>query len=194
MLHFVNNLLVSSEDKKDKLWKIHPWLSRMRENCSKLVYIKDKPHPWEFKSWCRAGVSGTLYDFEVYQGGNGKRSELGQGADVVLKLASTLVSHVNYKLYAGNLFTSLNLLLKLKERGIHYTDTVRKNRLAGCTVREKKTLIKSGRGSYDHRVEKNNNIVAVRWLDNKVVTLFSTLSGIEPHSARFQKSDKCIKN
>ena len=215
MLHFVNNLLVSSEDKKDKLWKIRPWLARMRENCLKLVpeehcsidemmcqyrgktspirqYIKGKPHPWGFKSWCRAGVSGILYDFEVYQGGDGKRSELGQGADVVLKLASTLVSHVNYKLYADNLFTSLNLLLKLKERGIHYTGTVRKNRLAGCTMREEKTLMKSGRGSYDHRVEQNNNIVAVRWLDNKVVTLFSTLTGIEPlgSAKRWDKKKK----
>ena len=28
--HFVNNLMVSSEEKKDKLWKIRPWLSAMR--------------------------------------------------------------------------------------------------------------------------------------------------------------------
>ncbi|XP_046864364.1 piggyBac transposable element-derived protein 3-like [Xenia sp. Carnegie-2017] len=115
MLHFVNNLLVSDNDKRDKLWKIRPWLEKMRENCLKLIpeehnsidemmckyrgrtspirqYIKSKPHPWGFKVWCRAGDSGILYDFDAYQGGNGKRSQLGQGADVVLKLTSTFLN------------------------------------------------------------------------------------------------------
>lgn len=35
--HFVNNVLISLEDKKDKLWKIRPWLTMMRDNCLKIV-------------------------------------------------------------------------------------------------------------------------------------------------------------
>ena len=37
--HFVNNLLVSSQEKKDKLWKIRPWLSAMWNNCLKIVQL-----------------------------------------------------------------------------------------------------------------------------------------------------------
>lgn len=74
---------------------------------------------------------------------------------------------------------------------MHYTGTVEKNRLSGWKLREEKTLKKSGRGSYDHRIEQNN-IVAVRWLGNKAVTLFSTLTGIEPvmSAERWDKKKK----
>jgi hypothetical protein len=92
--------------------------------------------------WCRAGTNGILYDFDVYQGGNGSRSELGQGTDVVLKLTSTLLDNANYKIYADNLFTGIPLLAKLKERGLHYTGTIRKNRMAGCNLLGEKDLKK----------------------------------------------------
>ena len=114
LLHFGDNTRVSDEDKKDKLWKIRPWLTGMRENCLKVTpeehcsidemmcqyrgqrspirqYIKSKPHPWGFKIWGKAGISGMLYDFDVYQGGDGKCTQLGQGGDVVIKLTSTIV-------------------------------------------------------------------------------------------------------
>ena len=113
LLHFVDNTRVSDEDKKDKLWKIRPWLTGMRENCLKVTpeehcsidemicqyrgqrssirqYIKSKPHPWGFKIWGRAGISGMLYHFDVYQGGDGERTQLGQGENVVIKQTSTL--------------------------------------------------------------------------------------------------------
>ena len=131
-LHFVNNLTVSDDDKKDKLWKIRPFLTEMRENCLSLTpdehcavdemmckyrgttsqvrqYIKGKPHLWGFKIWGRAGPSGILYDFDVYQGGSGERTALGQGGDVIMKLTSTLPEHKNHKIYADNLFTSVPL-------------------------------------------------------------------------------------
>jgi hypothetical protein len=126
----INKFVVVVEDKKDKLWKIRPWLTMMRDNCLKIVpeehcsvdemmcqyqgrtspirqYIKGKPHPWGFKVWCRAGTNGILYDFDVYQGGDGSKSALGQRADVVLKLTSTLLDNANYKIYADNLFTGI---------------------------------------------------------------------------------------
>lgn len=52
--------------------------------------------------------------------------------------------------------------------------------MAGCNILGEKDLKKKGRGSYDHRVEENNNIVAVRWFDNKAVTLLSTHTGVQP--------------
>lgn len=36
-LHFVNNLTVSDTEKRDKLWKIRPWLNSFREMCLQVV-------------------------------------------------------------------------------------------------------------------------------------------------------------
>ena len=90
-VHFVNNLSISEDDKKqDRLWKIRPWLSILREKFLTVTpeehhavdeimvafkgkslmrqYMPNKPHKWGFKIWGRSGVSGYLYDFDVYQG------------------------------------------------------------------------------------------------------------------------------
>lgn len=89
-LHVVNNLEVTSEQKKDKLWKIRPWISALQCNLAgteqeeynavdKIMvpltgrsslkqYIPNKPAPWGFKLWGRAGTTGILYEFDVYQG------------------------------------------------------------------------------------------------------------------------------
>ena len=130
----------------DKLWKLRPWLDSFREKCLQVVpeehnsvdemmipfkgrfssikqYMRGKPHPWGFKVWVRTGISGMMCDFDVYQGStNGIRakSELGLSGDVVMKLASTLPEGQNYKIYADNFFTSVRLIEKLVERGIHY--------------------------------------------------------------------------
>lgn len=77
------------------------------------------------------------YDFDVYQGGDGTRPELGQGADVVLKLTSTLEANCNYKVYADNLSTGVSLIVKLAERG---------------KLKEEKKMKKEGRGTYDSKV------------------------------------------
>ena len=139
-----------------------------------MQYIRNKPHPWGFKIWVRAGSRGMVHDFDVYQGGDGKRTELGQGADVVLKLAATLPHNVNYKICTDNLFTGIPLLLEIKQLGMHYTGTVRSNRLHDCHLPDEKFLKKKGKGLHDHKVEEERGIVAVRWLDNKAVTLLST--------------------
>lgn len=87
-LHFVNNLTIP--EKKDKLWKLRPWLDSFSKKCLQVVpkehisgdemipfkgkfsgmkqYMRGKPHPWGFKVWVRTGISGILCDFDVYQG------------------------------------------------------------------------------------------------------------------------------
>ena len=39
---------------------------------------------------------------------------------------------------------------------------------------------KGGRGSFDYRTDKSTNNIAVRWYDNKTVTLVSSFVGVEP--------------
>lgn len=157
-----------------------------------LQYLRGKPHPWGFKVWGRADSGGILYDFDVYQGGDGTRTELGQGADVVLQLTSTLPPFCNYKIYADNLFTGVPLLTKLLEKGMLYTGTVRQNRMSGCQLKDEKTMKKEGRGSIDFNIEEVNNIAAIRWYDNKAVSLLSTHKAIQPigEASRWDKKKK----
>ena len=79
---------------RHKLWKLRPWLSALRDDFLSIPaeennyvdeimvafkgkhsikqYIRGIPYPWGFKLWGRAGASGILYDFDVYQGSNTK--------------------------------------------------------------------------------------------------------------------------
>ncbi|XP_033973808.1 piggyBac transposable element-derived protein 3-like [Trematomus bernacchii] len=210
-LHFVNNLTVSEMEKKDKLWKLRPWLDTFREKCLQVVpeehnsvdemmipfkgkFSSIKPHPWGFKVWVRTGVSGMICDFDVYQGSDGIRakSELGLSGDVVMKLASTLPEGQNYKVYADNYFTCVPLVVKLLDRGIHYVGTARQVRLPNCNLEEEKSLKKKGRGRFDIRVEANHNICAVKWYDSRAVTLVSSFAGPHPVQ-RIQRWDKANK-
>lgn len=222
-IHLVDNQQVSEEEKTDKLWKINPWLQKLRRNCLKVVpeehnsidemmipfkgkfskikqYIKGKPHPWGIKVWARTTPSGCLCDFEVYQGNRDRKekSHLGVGADVVLRLCESLPSNIpgeqpfNYKITADNFFSGLPLVTSLQSVGLHYTGTVRPNRLPGSKLQTENEMKKKGRGSIDYNVERTSNIVAVRWFDTRAVTTISTYAGTEPINKvkRYDKSKK----
>ncbi|KAG0430632.1 hypothetical protein HPB47_022529 [Ixodes persulcatus] len=55
-----------------------------------------------------------------------------------------------------------------------------------------KDLRKRGRGSFDYKVENSENVVLVRWLDNKAVQLASSYTGVEPEDQvkRWSASEK----
>ena len=112
-----------------------------------------------------------------------------------MKLAATLPENQNYKICADNFFSSVQLIEKLLESGIHYTGTVRKNRLPGCDLKSDKTLEAEGRGTFDSRVEVGRKIIAVRWMDTKCVTLLSSHTGVDPteNVNRWDKKTKTFK-
>ncbi|KAG1674650.1 PiggyBac transposable element-derived protein 3 [Nymphon striatum] len=203
VLHFANNTSATDEEKRDKVWKIRPWLDKFRTNCLKTEpeefnsvdeimvpfkgkfssirqYIKNKPHKWGLKMWARTAISGILYDFDVYQGGGGARTALGVGGDVVMKLSETLPHNKNYKVFADNYFSGLPLVVSLRNLGIHYIGTIRPNRLPQCTIISDKELAKKNRGSVDEIVETNSNVVVVKWYDNRCVSLISSFIGATP--------------
>uniref|UniRef100_A0A3Q1JQK9 PiggyBac transposable element-derived protein domain-containing protein n=1 Tax=Anabas testudineus TaxID=64144 RepID=A0A3Q1JQK9_ANATE len=204
LLHFQDNLNVSEDAKKDKLWKLRSWLEQLRqrflsippEECHAVdeimvpfkgksqlrCYMPGKPHRWGFKMWGRAGQSGYLYDFDVCQGAehpDKEKSDVGASGDVVLKMTSTLPAGKNHKVFADNYFTSVPLVEHLKQRGIYYIGTVRMNRVKNCQLMDEKDLKKKGRGSLDFRVNQEDLII-VKWFDNKAVNLISSFVGIEP--------------
>ncbi|KAG5882394.1 hypothetical protein JTB14_020534 [Gonioctena quinquepunctata] len=96
-----------------------------------------------------------------------------------------------HELYFDNLFTGLNLLQHLKERGYQGTGTVRENRIPkNFPMSDKQTLTKKRRGTYESTIQRETGVMAVKWVD----TVASTCHGILPLSQvkRYSSAKKKI--
>ena len=177
-----------------------------KTKCSSIrQYNPKKPKKWGFKNLVRAGSSGIMYDFFIYEGkstannnenDNTDYDHLQKSAQVVAKLCQNLPSHKNHKLFFDNWFSTLELMLYLKNKGILAVGTIRLNRLGGCSASSNKDLQKAGTGSSDYRTDNNSGIVVVKWVDNNVVQLISNFVGIEPMTSieRWCKKEKKRKD
>lgn len=203
-LHFVDNN--ADNDSNDKLAKVRPVIDAVRDCCvlvepeefhsideqiipSKTKYSKirqynpKKPKKWGFKNLVRAGASGFMYDFYVYDGRDISApgfNHLQKSAQVVAKLSLHLPNHVGHKLFFDNWFTTLDLMLYLKRIGIKAVGTVRTNRIHGCPLEDAKVFKSKDRGHSDYRTDKNSGVILVKWLDNSAVLLASNFIGVEP--------------
>lgn len=219
-LHFVNNLELQ-ENNPDKLKRIRPFLDKIQRNFISAAapeeyqaideqivplkgrvglkqYLPKKPKKWGVKIWVRAGVSGYMYQFEIYQGSGGGResiSPLGACADVILRLTEDIGFH-NHKIFFDNLFCSMPLLEELKSKQIWATGTIRSNRLGGAqnTLESDKVLKRQGRGSCSVASTECGTITVTKWLDNKPIHIASNFAGSHPQSVckRWCKSTKTI--
>lgn len=208
-------MLSRTDPNYDKLFKVRPLLNRLLEYMKSLPieeyhsvdeqiipfkgrnhlkqYVKNKPHKWGYKVFTRAGASGIMYDFRIYQGkGTCNDSELGVSANIVLELCKTLPEGKNFKVFFDNWFSSLPLAVALLERKILCLGTVRKDRMGNCELASEDELRKEGRGSKDWRVEKTKNVALVRWMDRKSINFVSTYACVEPEGTckRWSASDK----
>ncbi|XP_025191763.1 piggyBac transposable element-derived protein 3-like [Melanaphis sacchari] len=138
-------------------------------------YMPMKPHKWGYKLFILAGVSGA-------------------SANLVVRLCRIIPTDKNYVVYFDNYYTSLGLLVYLKNIGILSLRAVRRNRLKQVKLPNEKEFMKSIRGSSVECITKiqNNIISAVVWKDNRLVTLLSTFVGEQPKTEvlRFSKSQK----
>lgn len=210
--HFVDNtsILAQGDPRYDKLQKIRPFLSMVRERLltvpkeeylavdeqiiptktrqsSLKQYNPKKPHKWGYKVYVLSGVSGFSYDFDLYAGKQSDvvrddQKNLGTSSNVVFRLTQTISEHLNYKVFFDNWFTSLDLMVEMDKKGILPLGTVRANRLPGANLPSQKDLCKKGRGSsVELETTVNEQVVtAVSWLDNKVVNMCSTYVGVNP--------------
>jgi hypothetical protein len=155
-------------------------------------YIRNKPKKWGYKVWVRSGVSGYMYDFEIYQGAHGHRPEknLGLCADVVMRLSQNIQGK-NHKLYFDNLFTTLDLLKALRDKDIYAVGTLRKNRLMGAenVLLSDREMKERGTCCFS---TSSDDITITKWNDNSFVYVASTFAGYEPTSTvvRWEKKSK----
>jgi hypothetical protein len=183
------------EHKTNKVFKVQPILDAVRRNCIKtepeefhsideqIIPAKTKcsrirkynpknPVKWGFKNFVRAGKSGIIYDFFLYQGGSTGTNKC-NGDFVVKSLCKHLPSNENHKLMFDNWFTTLNLCLSLKTSGILCTATIRSNRIQKCPLSTDKELKKHGRGSSSVMRDKNSNHLTKRfWLNGSIISAF----------------------
>ena len=158
-LHFNDNNTALEKDHPDhdKLFKVRPVIESVLSKCKEIPqeethsideqiiptkgrtglrqYMPNKPNKWGIKVWARCGVSGLVYDFEIYTGRSNKVEnypELLMGGNVVHRLTRSLPSNVNHKIYFDNFFTSVHLMNSLRKDCLWAVGTIRKDRLKGA--------------------------------------------------------------
>ncbi|KAJ8913370.1 hypothetical protein NQ315_008762 [Exocentrus adspersus] len=102
------------------------------------------------------------------------------GTRVVLDMLSIVENSKNHCVYFDNFFSSHALLCKLKGMLFRATGTIKENRTAHCPLQPTKTLEKMPSGSYDFSFDTNNEVLLVKWIDNKCVCLASNFDYVEP--------------
>ena len=142
----------SQDESRDRLFKVRPLFEALRQNClpqepeeynsidEQIIsfkgrsflrrYMPNKLHKWEFKVFPQNVTSGMLYDFEVEGAPDPPRKEQVEElcyyqADIVMRLCSWLPKQKGYKLFFGDFFTFIELLVKLKKQKIWAAGTLR---------------------------------------------------------------------
>ena len=217
LMAFLHVVDPSSEPDGDKLRKINSLLEFFKERCKELYqprrnvavdermvksrhrsgirqFNKDKPTRWGIKLWVLADSSnGYTIDFNVYIGkvAGQEISANGLGYDVVMKLMNPYF-HQGYHLYVDNFYTSVTLFKDLYARGVGATGTIRDNRRDfPANMKDSKAWAKGkNRGSV--RWGRDPPCLALQWLDNKVVSMLTTIdnANVKSQANRKLKSDR----
>lgn len=90
-------------------------------------YMPQKAIPRGYKVWVRADEYGFTCEFQIYTGKINGKSETSLGARVVKTLSSDLANQ-NYEICFDNYFSSVDLMLSLRNKNINACGTIRRDR------------------------------------------------------------------
>ena len=206
MLHISDNNSCP-DDCTDRLYKIRPLIDAITTKVRSILpgekmsideqvvpfkgksrlrqYNPKKPKKWGYKVFVLSGINGLIHNFEVYTGKIDTcpgQPDLKPSANIVLRLLASIPRMLWHKVFFDNWFTGTALQVTLWKQGIACVGTVRGNRLPGCKMPEDKVLRKKGRGAMvlQTTVMEGVELRAVKWFDNRGVTLLSPYAAIEP--------------
>ena len=104
---------------QEEMQSIDEQIIPTKSRCGIKQYMPKKPNKWGIKLWASCGISGIVYDFEIYacKAPNSQDEIPGimMGGNVVHRLTKNLPYHQNFKLYFDNFFSSVTLMNILKE-------------------------------------------------------------------------------
>ena len=167
-------------------------------------FIQNKPDKFGFKLFSRASEDGFIHDMILYQGDTTlkahgaqltkEQEELGATSQIVTVLASTMSKTTTNAIFADNFFTSLEVVRYLMAQNCRYTGTAKECRIGKPTLTPTSDMAKAEvpRGTFDY-LTTDDGIMALRWKDNKVVTILSNDLGAEPVTSCLRYSKKTKK-
>ena len=205
VIHFCNNEEAKT-NKHDRGFKVRSLISLVRESFQQFgifeecvsvdemivkyyghnslkQFIRGKPIRFGYKLWALCGVSGYCYNFDLYCGKNSTDDNdepMLLGTKVVLKMLEAAEDPYSHSVFFDNFFTGYDLLVHLRNMGYQATGTVRENRLSKCPLKPANVMKREKRGSYDFMFDTNEEILYVRWYDNKCVCVGTNYDTIEP--------------
>lgn len=129
------------------------------------------------KLWILAdALTGYTYNFEVYTGKSTKLSAFGLAYDVVMRLCKSIFNQ-GYHVFFDNFYSGVALLKDLLKNKTFACGTLIANRKGVPQIfKDVKAFSKAPRGSM--RWQREGNLLYVQWLDNKAVTVMSTMHTI----------------
>ena len=203
LLHVVDP---AAENPGDKLRKVESFIDYFKSRCLTLYqprqnvaidermvksrhrsgirqYIKDKPNKWGIKLWVLADSSnGYTVDFDVYIGRAAGRdvSAKGLGYDVVMKLIRNFLNQ-GYHLFVDNFYTSVTLFKDLFALGVPATGTMMETRREFPAGLKNSKEWAKGKERGAMRWERDPPCLALQWIDNKVVSVLTTIDSANDH-------------
>ena len=148
--------------------------------------IRMKPIRFGYKVWCANLASGYLFDFDVYEGSTGRKTQnvakYGLGAGVVLDLIDRMPKtedgdHMPSLLAVDNFFNSYRLVQECSSRNVPILGTLRQDRIQNAPLLGKKEMLKKCRGYYEN-AHSRDDIAVVTWRD---MSTMGSLSWLQTH-------------
>ena len=208
-LKVVDDNTISEEERNDdNLWRLRPYLERIRSGCLEIPrprdccedeqmipftgrasirqHVKNKPNPTGLKNFVLGSPDGSVLDFEIFQGENALpgAQEDNRKKSGKFCIGSITVMRLTESLVAGNklyfdrYFTSMALLDELLSQGILGTGTVMRRNVPAAA--KVPSTIGGPRGSYHVATRGDGKLCCVNWMDNKPVLMQSTAHSDDP--------------
>lgn len=198
IMHLADNMAID----EDKYYKVRPLFDICNRNFKKFPlstvlcidehivkyygrhgtkkFIRGKPIRFGYELFGLAAPDAFLHHVEPSCGSSSQIEDygLGQGPNVVLTLVQKANVPKGSDLFFDNRFTTLPLLLALKDEVIGGTGTMRKTYLHGIPLQDSKSYSKAPRGTFE--IVSTNGVEIVRWKDSAVVTIASNCHHAEP--------------
>jgi len=147
-------------------------------------FLKRKPKKCGYRLWTLCGEDGYCYNFDLYCGDEKKHNNLIDsnhiGTKVVMKMMDAVKYPNQHFVFFDKFFTSRELLLMLRDKGIRSSGGIRESRLPNCSIKSTQVLANENPGAFDHRFDKTEELLTCRWHGNKDVSILSNYDDIKP--------------